>query len=249
MQKHFTIPFLFLLFFSSCISNRNLDIFESKDNSKLELYNYTKVLKPGDLLNIQISSITSPEYDFINNSNQKNSIDQKNNPYLYGYLINEDGYISLPILGDILIKGKSLEEAQKEIKKLSEPYLSMPSVKLSLLNFDVTVIGEVNNAGKINVKKAELNILEAIGLVNGLTLEADRRKVKIIRLEEGQSKIFYLDLSDKSIANNKYFYLETNDVVYVQPLKKRFVVLNDLSSTITVLVSTLTLYLLIKQSN
>lgn len=248
MFQRYILFFLIIILFSSCISNRNLDVFSSKSNAKLELYNYSKTLKSGDLLDIQIISITSPEYDFFNNSKSTTSTQQKNNRYSYGYLINDEGFVSIPILGDIFLKGKSISEAEKEIKILSDSYLSMPSVKISLLNFDVTVLGEVINPGRISVEKSQLNILEAIGLVNDFTPQADRRKIKIIRLENGQSKIYYLDLSDKSIANNKYFYLESNDVVYVQPLKKRFIVLKDLTSTISVLLSSLTLYLLINQS-
>ena len=80
-------------------------------------------------------------------------------------------------------------------------------------------------------------------------MEANRKKVKLIRLNDNKSKILYFDLSDVSVANNPNFYLESNDIIFVLPVKKRFLVINNLSSAISIVLSTISLYLLISQTN
>ena len=162
-----------------------------------------------------------------------------------GSLVNDSGYVSLPVLGEIYVSGKSLEEAEKIIKNIANDYFSNPFVKLVLLNFNVTVLGEVVNPGSINIFEPSINLLDIIGKVNGFTQMANRKKIKIIRLGVEKPEIFYVDLTDKKVANSNKFFIKPGDIIYVEPIEKRFFVVNNISTALSTIISSLTLYFLL----
>ena len=185
--------FYFLLAFllSSCITNKDLDIFHTKNNTQLKTKNNITKLSDGDLLYVEIKSLTPTNYDFFN-KDQDNSNSRLQNPQIYGYVVNDSGNVSLPILGEIYVRGKSIEDTEKIIKNIAKDYFSNPFVKVVLLNFNVTVLGEVNNPGTINIVQSSTNIIDVIGLANGFTSIANRKKIKVIRLNAEKQKFFTL---------------------------------------------------------
>ena len=244
MFRNTFIYLLFAILFCSCITNKDLDIFYSKNNTQIKTIKNITKLSDGDLLYIEIKSLTPTNYDFFNKG-QDNSNSKLANPHIYGFLVNDSGYVSLPILGEIYVRGKSLDETEKTIKNLAKDYLSNPYVKVVLLNLNVTVLGEVHSPGTKNITEPSMNIIDVIGLSNGFTSIANRKKIKVIRLNAEKSEIFYVDLSDKNIAKNEKFFIKSGDVIYVEPIKKRFFVINSLYSGLSVLISSLTLYFLL----
>jgi polysaccharide export outer membrane protein len=241
------VLFIIAIVFSSCISNKDIDIFSSKDPIVFKTTDYSKKIKVGDLLSVNINSSTPKEYNLFNS--QIVSTTQNFNPYLEGYVLNDSGYVNLPILGSVYLLGKTMREAEIIIFEKSKFHLQNPTVKINVLNYEINVLGEVRSPGKFLVQKSKINILDAISLAGGFNMEANRKKVKLIRLNDNKSKIIYFDLSDVSVANNPNFYLESNDIIFVLPVKKRFLVINNLSSAISIVLSTISLYLLISQTN
>ncbi|MGB2138037.1 MAG: polysaccharide biosynthesis/export family protein [Flavobacteriales bacterium] len=240
-----TSIYLFLVFLlSSCITNKDLDIFHTKDNSKINIVENKTIVSDGDLLYVEIKSLTPTNYDFFNKS-QDNSTSRLVNPHIYGFLVNDSGYVSLPILGEIFVRGKSLEETEKTIKNVAKDYFSNPYVKVVLLNFNVTILGEVNSPGTKNIIEPSMNIIDVVGLANGFTSTANRKKIKVIRLDGEQPEIFYVDLTDLNTANTNKFFVKSGDVINIEPVKKRFFVINSLSSGLSVIISSLTLYFLL----
>jgi len=238
---------LFAFLFTSCISNKDIDIFSSKKPVVFQTAEYSKKLKAGDLISVRINSSTPKEYNLFNLEDPTSS---KNfNPYQEGYILNDSGYVSLPVLGDVYLLNKTYLEAEDILKNKSKLYLQDPTVKINVLNYEINVLGEVQRPGRFLVQKPTINILDAISLAGGFNVEANRKKVKLIRFNNDKSKILYFDLSDSSIANNPNFNLETNDIIFVLPVKKRFLVVNNLSSALSVVLSTISLYLLISQTN
>lgn len=241
------VLFIIAIVFSSCISNKDIDIFSSKDPIVFKTTDYSKKIKVGDLLSVNINSSTPKEYNLFNS--QIVSTTQNFNPYLEGYVLNDSGYVNLPVLGSVYLLGKTMREAEIIIFEKSKFHLQNPTVKINVLNYEINVLGEVRSPGKFLVQKSKINILDAISLAGGFNMEANRKKVKLIRLNDNKSKILYFDLSDVSVANNPNFYLESNDIIFVLPVKKRFLVINNLSSAISIVLSTISLYLLISQTN
>ena len=118
---------------------------------------------------------------------------------------------------------------------------------MNILNFYVTVFGEVNKPGRINVIEPQTTLLEIIGLAGDLKEYANRKRVKIIRSSGETPVIYYVNLKDLSIINSSLFYLQPDDVVYVEPLQKKFFGFKDLASTLSFAISSYTLYYLISQ--
>jgi len=249
MFRNFFFISIGITLFSSCVTNKNLDILSVKNKSSIEIYNNQDKFRVGDLLSIEIKSLTPSKYDFFNKVGQDAYTRLSYNPYLYGYLINDSGYVSLPSLGNIYLEGKTIFEAEKIVKQVANLYFDDPHVRIVNINSHVSVLGEVINPGRYNVLDPNTNILEIISQANGFTPIANRKKVKIIRLEVEEPIIYFLDLSDKNIAKSELFFVKSGDIISVEPMKKRFFVVNNLSSAFSILISGLTLYFLINQTN
>jgi polysaccharide export outer membrane protein len=169
------------------------------------------------------------------------------NPYLYGYLIEKDGTMELPMIGDVYAVGKTLRQLEDEIQEISISYFKDPVVKVNILNFDIDILGEVKNPKRYRITNPKINILNAIATAGDITEIGNRKKVKVIRLIDKDPRVFYLDLRDKNIASNTNFFLQPNDVVYVPPSTKRFYAFQNLPSVISLGISAFTLYLLINK--
>ena len=103
----------------------------------------------------------------------------------------------------------------------------------------------MNSPGTKNIIEPSMNIIDVVGLANGFTSTADRKKIKVIRLDGEQPDIFYVDLTDLNTANTNKFFVKSGDVINIEPVKKRFFVINSLSSGLSVIISSLTLYFLL----
>ena len=214
----------FLLnFMLACVTPAELDYLDvNKDIHVLDEFNYDYKVKTGDLLSVQIKTITPVEFDFFNQTKESNSQLFVSNPYLYGYVVNAEGYLDLPIIGSFNVRGKTIAEVSFLISDRSKSYFKDPNVKVNILNFYVTVLGEVNKPGRINVIEPQTTLLEIIGLAGDLKEYANRKRVKIIRSSGETPVIYYVNLKDLSIINSSLFYLQPDDVVYVEPLQKKF---------------------------
>ena len=238
----------FICFFSSCITNKELEYFRTKSNNKLVYTkDYEYRLQVNDLLSIQISSVTEDKYDFFNKEQSSNSQLMVSNPYLYGYLIEKDSTLELPMIGRFLAVGKTLQELENVIQNMAVVYFKDPIVKVNILNFEVSILGEVNNPQRYKVIHPNLNILDAVATAGDITEFGNRRKVKVIRLSDKDPRVFYLDLRDKNVTTNTNFFLQPNDIIYVTPTHKRFYAFKNLPSAVSLGVSAITLYLLINR--
>ena len=234
-----------IISFSSCVTNKNLEYIATKDND-IESISYKYIIQKEDLLSVQISSTTKSDYDFFNLEETSHPQLMAQNPYLYGYLVKPDGIVNLPMIGDIKVEGFTISEVETVIEKISSTYFKDPIVKVNILNFNVSILGEINSPGQYNIVRSNQNILHLIGQANDLTEFANRRRIKIIRSHgENSSKIIYLDLTNPITLTDKNFFLHPKDIVYVEPMKKKFYSVKSLSSAVSISISAITLYLLI----
>ena len=244
LKIRFLSFFVSIFFLSSCITNRNLEYINT-DNVKIESTTYDYIIQKEDLLSVQISSTTKSEYDFFNLQETSNPQLMNQNPYLYGYLVKSDGIVTLPMIGSVKAEGLSLSEIENEISQISSTYFKDPIVKVNILNFKVSILGEVNTPGEYNIIRSNQNILHLIGKSNDLTEFANRKRIKVIRRDGTESRVIYLDLTDPRLLNNKDIYLHPQDIVYVEPLKKKFYSVKNLSSAVSDGISSITLYFLL----
>jgi polysaccharide export outer membrane protein len=250
IKSKFTILLLVLLFsVSSCVTNKDLEYFRtSKDVSKVKLNTNEYRLQVGDLISVQISTVTEQQHDFFNKEQTSNSQLMMQNPYLYGYLVKEGGFLDLPSLGKVKAEGFTLRELENIIKQIAVSYFEQPIVKLNIINFEVSVLGAVNNPGNYKIVNPEENVLYALSLANDMTEYGNRKRVKVIRNNKEENRIFYIDLMDVKTLNNPNFMLQPQDIIYVAPLNKRFYAFTNLPNLISMSISAITLYLLINKN-
>jgi polysaccharide export outer membrane protein len=239
---------LTVLTFSSCITNHDLEYIRSNKEIKKAKANVQEYrLQMGDLISVQIST-TEQQHDFFNKENTANSQLMIQNPYLYGYIIKEDGNLELPSFGVVKAAGFTLRELENVIKNISTSYFESPVVKLNIINFEITVLGEVNKPGTFKIVDPEVNILYALSLSGDITQFGNRKKVKVIRNENELNRVFYVDLTKKGLLNNADFMLQPHDIIYVAPMQKKFYAFNNITSVVSLTLSAVTLFILINKN-
>ncbi len=141
---------------------------------------------------------------------------------LIGELVDDNGEILMMGFGKVKVAGLTIFEIQDKLQGIAKQYLDSPLVRVRLLNYRATILGEVNKEGHIaftNTNRASLS--EAIGQAGGFTDFADRNNVKVIRQTGSKAEVYYVDLLKEDFMNSPFYYVNTNDVIVVPPLKQR----------------------------
>lgn len=220
------IVFILLPLIFSC-SRRNLGYFSNYGEEKLLTEDITlkpkqPIIQPGDLLQISITdanpAAAAPFNRISSNTASSNAASTNSQE---GYLVDENGIIDFPILGRIKIGGQTKAEAKLSLTNLLTNYLGSPIVSIRYLNYRITVVGEVKNPNTFLVPSERINLIEALGMAGDLTIYGKRDNIKIINESDGVRTITQLDLNDKAILDSPYYYLQPNDIVYVEPVKAR----------------------------
>ena len=234
---------------TSCITTQDLEYIGLNKEIKESPGSFEDYkLQSGDLLSIQISTTTEQQHDFFNKENTSNSQLMVQNPYLYGYVINQEGNLDLHTFGSVKAVGFTASELSKIIQNIAISYFENPVVKLNIINFDITILGEVNSPGTFKIVDPKVNILYALSLAGDITKYGNRKKVKVIRNENDINKVFYMNLTRSDVLNNKNFILQPHDIIYVAPLSKKFYAFDNITNILSMSISAVTLFLLITQN-
>lgn len=184
-------------------------------------------IQQGDILRIRVNSL-NPETNQLFNAGTLQTAEESryNRPAeggvgSEGYLVNANGDISFPVIGQIHVEGLSIEQARVKIKELVDQYAKDAIVNVRFTNFKITVVGEVKHPATFTVPNERINIIEAIGLAGDLTEFGKRDNILLIREEGGQRTLARINLNDRETLTSPYFYLKQNDVVYVEPSRYR----------------------------
>lgn len=203
-----------------------------------------------DLLSITVTSLNAESNMLFNAGVLMPSGETRNtvisSPINENYLLDKDGFINYPVIGQINLKGLTKLEALKKMAILLDKYVQNPIINIRLMNFKVTVIGEVQKPSTFIIPTEKVSILEALGLAGDMTAFGRRENVLIIREKEGVRSTTRLNLNDKNVLASPYFYLQQNDVIYVEPYKTKAIQSDANPRTfaiITSIVSLLTLAL------
>ncbi|WP_372753578.1 polysaccharide biosynthesis/export family protein [Labilibaculum sp.] len=256
MKKQFLLIVLLIggLLITSCKTSEDLVYLnDTHDQEELEglpgkLVEYT--IKTNDNLYVDIQSMDAevnamfnPSYGTGMQSGTQQNYGQLSGQYLNGFLVDLAGEISLPIIGKVALAGKSLKEAQEIIQEKADEYIRNATVKVKLLSFKVTILGEVKMPGVYYNYNNKMTVLDGISMASGVTDYGRIQKILVMRPTDSGSKTFRLDLSTKDFLASEAFFLQPNDVVYVEPDKYKNVKLN--SSVYSLVLSTLSTIVLI----
>jgi polysaccharide biosynthesis/export protein len=218
----------YIIFLPACVNTSKAVYFNNIQDSEIvtQVESLEPVIHKNDLLSISVSSL-NPEATKIFNSPNVSEGEFANltgrGIGLSGYLVNQDGYIQFPILGNIKAAGLSKKSLKENITKslVDKRLLIDPIVNIRYLNFKVTVLGEVASPTVVNVPNEKISLLEALGLAGDLTIYAKRHNVMVIREEEGKKVVKRINLNSTDLFTSPYYYLKSNDIVYVEPDKTK----------------------------
>jgi polysaccharide biosynthesis/export protein len=219
--------FLFLLIpliLGSCISNKKLIYIQDSKISKtvplvIDNQKFQYKIQPKDILNIKILSLDPKTSEFFNVEKSTGGMISPGALYVNGYSVSDSGYVNLPVLGTVKVIDLTLLEARDSIQKIVNEQLQDATVLLKLVNFRITVLGEVRSPGIHYVFNEQVNIFEALGLGSDISEMGNRKKIKLIRQTDQQTSVVYLDITDPEIIKSPYYFLRPNDIIYVENMK------------------------------
>jgi len=205
----------------SCVPTAQLSYFNDMEELAQPTVNprTQKLIKPFDKLYVRVLSIDLQTNQIFNATDEMRMGSYGSTAGLIGYLVDEDGNINFPFVGKINVVDLTTADAADKIQRALSDYVPQTSIIVKYVDNQVTVMGEVQRQGVYSFTQDKLNIYEALGLGGGITRYGDRKKVILIRNEEGKVLHYRLDLSDSKIANRSYYYVLPNDVIVVEPLK------------------------------
>jgi polysaccharide biosynthesis/export protein len=211
--------FMTVVSFTGCKTTNNLSYFQNLPRDTVlqntVSKNFDLKIKTDDLLSIGISS-ASPELSGLFNTSQSGGAGTAG-----GYLVDKNGAIQLYKLGDVKLAGLTRDEAKEKLQKELAPYLKDPVVSVRFANHQVIVLGAVSNPGALSMTTDQITVLEAIGKSGDLTEKAKRDNVLVIRQTGAGKEFRHLNLLDHSVFASPYYYLQNEDVVYVEQDVKR----------------------------
>ncbi len=149
------------------------------------------------------------------------SMSSEADQYINGFTVDNNGQIKLPVLGRLNVKGKTLQETENEIQELADNYLVDATVIVRLLNYRVTVLGEVARPGVYSHYNDQLTILQAIGKAGDITDLGDKRNIMVVRPVPEGRMTYQIDLTEKELLTSPAFFLKPDDMVYVRPSKSK----------------------------
>ena len=218
MFKRLLFSLILLVFVMSCASKKDIYYFQDIDQTaKVDKFNSINI-QPGDILDIQIKAL-NPESVLVFQRQANLGVQQQQlqNRVIDGYIVGDDGTIKIPLLGIVNTTNQTPQTLANEIQKALISYIKTPSVNIRLLNFRVSILGEVNQPGTYTVLEERFTLPQALGLAGDLNINGDRNNVLIIRNENGKKTNYNIDLTKSAFMQSPVYFLKQNDIVYVQP--------------------------------
>lgn len=213
--------------FSSCNSWREVVLFQDLDDVVLRNQQMESAIriKPGDQLTIMVFGadkyLIMPYNQTLNSVSEGSLGSGGTRETQLPYDVDKDGYIMFPVLGRIKVAGLTTDELKIKMHEILDPQIKDMTLFVAVENFRISVLGEVNNPGSFSIKFNSCSFLEALALAGDMKLTANRRRVTLLRMEEGQMNHYYYDLTQSDLLDSDHLYLQQNDVIYVPPTKSR----------------------------
>ena len=224
MNKRFKTLFIALgiLSITGCVSKKDIIYFQNDEIDQSKVSNsYKTIIKPDDLLQITITALDTEAVRAFNlaavtystSSNSAIGVAQQQN-----YLVDNNGEIDFPVIGKLKIGGLTRDELISLLKeKLDPDYIKNPNINVRLANYKVSILGDVRLPGSYTIPNERITILEAIALAGDLNISGKRQNILVIREEEGKKVQYKVDLLSKELFVSPVYYLQQNDVIYVEP--------------------------------
>jgi polysaccharide biosynthesis/export protein len=239
MTRIWLILGVLVLLLGACVPNRKV-VYLQKDDLKhrdeipkdtilrshiLKIREYR--IQPLDILSINFETLSKENdaFDFLSklnvNAGSSGGGNGSSGAMMSGILVDTHGEIDYAILGKVKVSGLTLFQAKDSIQKRASQFMPDVVVRVRMLNFRYTVLGEVNSEQTVLSTNTRLTMMEAIGLAGGLSEMADRSHVKVLRQSGDSTKVFYINLLKEDYVESPYYFVQQNDVIIVPPLRQR----------------------------
>lgn len=231
----YAIVLIFIL--ASCTSSKKLIYFQGAIPPASPDSVYQIRIYPLDILSINIFTINAEAYPYFSMTNER-SITDNRSAYEKGYIVDDSGQVKLPLIGAVKVGGLTISQARSAIDARLRAFINDPIVTVKKLNFKVTILGEVNRPGTYQILNEQATLPEVLGLAGDLSQFADRESLRIIREENGIRKDFFVNLTSANAMSAESYYVHPNDLIYVQPVKRR--AFQNISPSVTLFTSLIT---------
>lgn len=230
---------------SSCITRKEISYFQdigAADSSNVMdiAQSFEAVIQPGDIVTVHVSSLSQEASSFFNSVGESGDKLVANT-----YLVNASGNIEMPLIGPVKVAGSTGQVAKYLIKNKLEKYLIDPSVRVRIKNFKVTVLGEVKVPGIYTIPNEKVTLIEALGLAGDLTIFGKRTNVLLIREADGKREFKRIDLTNREFFDSEYYYLHSNDIIYVEPGKGKIGSADEIYRILPIIISGISMVALI----
>ncbi|MDT0677482.1 polysaccharide biosynthesis/export family protein [Autumnicola musiva] len=215
-------PFLFMLLLavlSGCSTREEIVYFQNAE--KLEgmenLLDYEAVIQPNDVLYISVSSQIQEVVEPFqrNNRGQQGGGGGGGNSTLSGYLVDSEGFIQYPVLGQVNVAEQTRRELEQTLQAQVRKYVTDAVVNIRFLNYTVTVLGEVN--ARVPVEDGRISMPQLLAEAGGIPYTGKRENIMVIREVNGVKSVGHVDMTEADIFNSPFYYLRQNDIVYIEP--------------------------------
>ena len=215
-MKYLIYIFIIISIFS-CSTKKNIYYFQDA-GSIVDTSEFTNLtIQKGDILDIQIKALNPESVAIFQKEVTQNNMNSREQRILSGYLVGGDGKIELPILGKLSVSGYTTKELSDLIKEKLVPYVKDPIVKVLILNFKVSVLGEVANPNTFNLIEEQISLIQLLGMAGDLTMNGDRTNILILRQTDDGQITHRVDLTQSDFIDSPFYYMSQNDIVYVYP--------------------------------
>ena len=230
LKYYFIILFIYLCGVS-CIPHRNVVYFQEKYRTKIDTSKiaalkkeYELTIAPNDIVDIHVHGHDEETYKIFSPKAAFEGVFANLRAYERGLTVDKNGNIEIPYVGTVHLQGLTITQARDTIRKKLSVYIDNPSVVVKMLSFYVTVLGDVARPGVFYAESERLSLMEALGKAGDLTLFGNRKNIKIVRAgrDGGESSFEVIDITSSDVINPYMIYLHPNDIVYVEPLRRKY---------------------------
>lgn len=217
----FSFSLLFVL--NACVSKKEVVYFQGISGTESNVNsNYEPVIKTDDVLFIRISALNPVAAEPFNigltqGAAASNAMQLQSSTYL----VDNAGFIQFPVLGNLKVTGLTRAEVVELLRSKITEYVTDPVINLRIMNYKITVLGEVNNPGTFTLSSERITLPEALAMAGDITLFGKRDNILILRENQGVKTSYRLDITNPEIMNSPYYYLTQNDVIYVEPNQRK----------------------------
>jgi len=221
-MKNFLTLFSLAILATSCATKKEIIYFQDAEtlNEKLAEQNFEPIIESNDILYVAISSMDEAVLiPFKRKTGLEGNI-TNSNAGLQGYLVNVDGAINFPVVGTVDVAGKTRGQVETQLKAELSEYITDVVVDVRIMNFKITVIGEVNAPGVYTIADERVTLPQALGLAGDLSEDGRRENIMVIREVDGKQQVARVDLTKTDFFSSPYYFLKQNDVIYIEPSLK-----------------------------